>query len=136
MTQEFVELAAQLEELGEPEVRVRLAHGSWSGRRKAFVEEWLRSKDEGRTSSAAAKRDDREAESLSMVKDANRIASEALSIAKDANRIASEQAASANAAAAAAFSQARWAKWAAIIATIAALIAVKDQILALIFRNP
>mgnify|MGYP000140772296 FL=1 len=61
------------------------------------------------------------------------IAEEALSIAKDANRIASEQAASARESAALAGSQAKWAMYAAIIATVAALITAKDQLLVLIF---
>ena len=54
----------------------------------------------------------------------------------EANRIATEDLAAARSSAASAFEQSRWAKWAAIIATIAALIATKDQIIALIFNHP
>ena len=66
----------------------------------------------------SAKRDAREEATLSIAKEANRIASEALLVATDS--------------AASAFEQARWAKWAAILAAIAALIATKDQIISLV----
>ena len=101
--EEFDKFAEKLEEFGELEVRERLAHGVWSDERKlSYIAEWLRRLEEERSNSRAAIRDARELETLSIAKEANRIASEA--------RIA-------------AFEQARWAKWAAIIATTAAIIA-------------
>jgi len=115
-------LFAKLEERGAEQVRIELAQSIWSEPRKvALIKEWLSLKDRARAAEDSAKRDTREEETLS-------IARRALSIAEGANIIATRDLS-------AALSQARWAKWAAIIATIAAVIATKDQILALIFGN-
>jgi hypothetical protein len=119
MTQELDELSAELGVLGEPEVRSRLAHGSWNGRRKAYVEEWLRLKEAERESIASNLRDAREEETLSIAKEANRLAS-------DANIFARIEASAAS-------RSARYAMYAAIIAAISAVIAIKDEILILIF---
>ena len=116
-------LYAELESMGEAEVRITLAKGLFlMGQQTNLAQEWLRGKDEERVSVSSNKRDAREEETLS-------IARRALAIAEDANSIATRDLA-------AAVSQARWAKWAAILAAIAAVIATKDQILALIFGNP
>lgn len=64
---------------------------------------WLAEMQAQRDAECSTRRDAREEETLSIAKEANRIASEART---------------------AAFEQARWAKWAAIIATVAAIIAV------------
>ena len=84
----------------------------------SFVSAWLADAEFARLAADSAKRDEREDRTLA-------IAENALSIAKDANRIASEDLAAARL-------NARWAMWAAIIATIAATIATKDQIVALV----
>ncbi len=124
-----LQLFPKLEEMGEAEVRVQLARGTFGTDSRPLIQEWLDGKDKAQTAVSAAKRDAREEETLSIAKDA-------LAIAKDANRIASEDLAAARLSASSAYEQARWARWAAIIAAIAALLATKDQILALIFGNP
>ena len=97
-------LYAELEAMGEAEVRITLAKGLFlMGQETNLAQEWLRVKDEERVAASSSKRNAREEEILSIAKEANRIASEAR---------------------AAAFEQARWAKWAAIVATVAAIIAV------------
>lgn len=116
------EVWAELDLLDESVVRMRLnseEYGSIGSPNYSVVFEWISSKDRTRAESAASKRDAREEEPLS-------IAKRALSIAEDANLIATRDLS-------AAVAQARWAKWAAILAVIAAAIATKDQILALIF---
>lgn len=102
----------------EKAVRVAIASGHYSPDTVGTAREWLRHKEEERSSSLMAKRDAREEETLSIAKEANSIAARALEIASSQS--------------VAAFEQARWAKWAAIVATIAALIATKDQIAALV----
>ena len=67
--------------------------------------------------------------SLSIARDANRLASEDLAIARSSAEAARASSASAR-------EQALWARWAASIATVAAITANKDQILALIFGPP
>ena len=79
---------------------------------------WLEEKRIEREVDAASKRDAREEETLSIAKDANRLAS-------DANSVARLQAAAAS-------RSARYAMYAAIIAAIAAISANKDQIFELI----
>ena len=109
-------LFAKLESRGESQVRIELAQGIWSEPRTvALVKEWLALKDRARASEDSAKRDAREKETLSIAKEANRIASESLPIARTA---------------------VLWARYAAIIATAAMAYAAKDSILALIFGNP
>lgn len=108
-------LYPKLEEMGEQEVRIQLARGIFGADSRPLIQEWLDGKDKAQSALSSAKRDAREEETLS--------------IAKDANRIASDAALSARL-------SARWAMWAAIIATVAAIIAMKDQILALIFGTP
>jgi carbonic anhydrase len=100
-------------------VRNALAAGRFSSTLAPVAKEWLKQREDSRAAESSNKRDSREEETLS-------IARRALSIAEDANAIATRDLA-------AAVSQARWAKWAAIVATVAATIATKDQILALIF---
>ena len=124
---------AAFEQQGETATRVLAERGGDVG---AEAVAWLAEQQALRDSAASATRDAREASTLA-------IASEALSVAKEANRIASEDLAAARSSAsaaereaAAAERQARWAMWAAIIAVIAAAIATKDQILALIFGSP
>jgi len=123
-----LQLFPKLEEMGEAEVRVRLASGTFGTDSRPLIQEWLDGKDKAQAIFSNAKRDAREEETLSIAKDA-------LAIAKDANRIASEDLSAARLSASSAFEQARWARWAAIIAAIAALLATKDQILALIAHN-
>jgi hypothetical protein len=124
---------AAFEQMGETQARVRAQE---TGEVGAEAVAWLAERESERASAAAAKRDALEERIAS-------IASEALSIAKEANRIASEEAAAARSsacaaerAACAAERQARWALYATIIATIAAAISTKDQILALILGSP
>lgn len=87
MTKEFEELAAKLDELGEAEVRVRLAHGVWVERNKRFIEEWLRNKEAQRAAATGAARDAREEAMLSTAQEANSIARQALSNWRAANRL-------------------------------------------------
>uniref|UniRef100_A0A6M3LWQ4 Uncharacterized protein n=1 Tax=viral metagenome TaxID=1070528 RepID=A0A6M3LWQ4_9ZZZZ len=61
--------------------RTRFSHDECS-----VVEEWLRRKEEERALDSSSKRDAREEETLSIAREANRIASNALSEAKRANR--------------------------------------------------
>lgn len=114
------EFWATLDAVGEDQVRINLIKKIYGdhGAKRELVLEWLRRKEESRALEASAKGDAREEETLSIAKDA-------LAIAKDANRIASEDLSAARL-------NARWAMWAAIIATVAAAIAAKDQIYALI----
>jgi hypothetical protein len=93
------ELDAESDELS---VRSRLAAGKFNTWESGVVEEWLRRKSDDRQAAAEVRAEAREEETLSIAREANRIASEAR---------------------AAAYEQARWAKWAAIIATVAAIIA-------------
>ena len=89
----------------EAGVRARLAsHHGYQESYKPLVIEWLRERDEARAADSSAKRDAREIETLSIAKEANDIA-----------RTAS-----------------RWAMWASIIAVIAIVSEIKDQISALI----
>lgn len=85
-------------------------HGDPNSPRRSEVEAWLRSKQLEAEGEAAFKRDAHEEKTLS--------------ISKEANRIALEQASAASRSAEAAWEQARWAKWATIIAAIAIIIAV------------
>jgi hypothetical protein len=116
-------LFERLETMGENSVRRDFMSGlsgdAGSEHSKA-VAGWLKSKEDARSN-------ERDSRTLA-------IAEEALSIAKIASRIASENLAIARFSAESARSNARWAMYAAIVATVAALIAAKDQILALIFR--
>lgn len=110
-----------LDALGERAVRNDLNSGKYGHAGLAsfeFVSAWLADAVFVRSEAESAKRDEREARTLAISEDA-------LSIARDANRIASEDLAAARL-------NARWAMWAAIIATIAATIATKDQIVALV----
>ena len=85
--------------------RERLVAGKYNTWQSGVVEEWLRRKSEERLEA-------RDAETRAIAIEANKLASEANLVAR---------------------SQARSAWYAAIIAIIAAAIAIKDQILALIF---
>jgi len=105
----------ELEEMGERAVRDALNLGKFAypgHKNHAFVSTWLMDKEFSRLETSETKRDEREAETLSIANEANRIASEALTAAR---------------------SNARWAMYAAIIATVALICATKDQIFKLIF---
>ena len=102
-----------LEAKGPETVLLEMAqggHGSPDSPRRHEVEAWLRSKQVTADASHASKRDAREEATLSIAKEANRLASEANSIARLE--------------AAAASRSAMWAKYAAIIAAIAAIAAI------------
>lgn len=101
---------AEFESAGEDAVRFALSANQYKifALKVPHAKEWLRLKEEYRASQESSSRKDREEETLSIAKEANRIA----------------------------LSAARWAMWAAIIATIAIVIVSKDQILALIFPSP
>lgn len=99
-----------LEAMGERSVRGNLNSGKYGHVGIAsfdFVSAWLADAEFSRLEVSSAKRDAREVETLSIAKEANRIASSAT----------------------------LWAKWAAILATISIAIGTKDQILALIFGH-
>ena len=111
----------ELEVLGERAVQDGLNSGAYAHpghKTYAFVSAWLADASFARQLDESIKRDLREAETLSIASEANRLAKEAL--------------ASARSSAASARSQATWARWATIIAIIAAIIAAKDQISMLI----
>ena len=95
-------LSEELDGLGEAEVRSMLANGKLAvpgTPHRAKIDAWLESKVQEREDAAAARREDREAETLA-------IAKSALSIANDANLIASGARDSAKASATAATAQA------------------------------
>ena len=107
---------AQLEELGYEGVLLELAKGDGRLGRPGSVlrqdiEHWLRLKEAERELATSAKRDGREEETLSIAKEANRIAASAEVAARGSSR---------------------WAMWAAIIATMAIAIAMKDQIVSMV----
>ena len=107
--------------LGERAVRDGLNSGAYAypgHKTYAFVSAWLADASFARLLDESIKRDSREAETLSIASEANRLAKDAL--------------ASARSSAASARSQATWARWATIIAMTAVIIATKDQILMLI----
>ena len=62
--EEFEKFILQLEDLGEPEVRERFAHGVFVARSKRYAEEWLRRKDEERAEARSSLRDEREERTL------------------------------------------------------------------------
>lgn len=96
---------SELKQVGIDGLRVHVEAGTWKSglpAKHGEAVEAVRRFDASKAEVASAKRDAREEETLSIAKEANRIASEART---------------------AAFEQARWAKWAAIIATVAAIIA-------------
>lgn len=101
---EGLSFASELKQVGVEGLRTHIEAGTWktgSPFKHGEAIEVIRRFDTSKADSASAKRDAREEETLSIAKEANRIASEART---------------------AAFEQARWAKWAAIIAMIAAII--------------
>lgn len=107
--------------LGERAVRDGLNSGAYAypgHKTYVFVSAWLADASFARQLDESIKRDLREAETLSIASEANRLAKEAL--------------ASARSSAASARSQATWDRWATIIAMTAVIIATKDQILMLI----
>jgi len=78
-----------LESKGPETVLLEIArglHGDSGSRNRNQVEAWLRSKQVASDALAASLRDAREEETLSIAKDANRIASSALAEARRANR--------------------------------------------------
>ncbi|MEK6909907.1 MAG: hypothetical protein AABW61_02400 [Candidatus Aenigmatarchaeota archaeon] len=69
------DIFAKCERDGEETVRKRLAQKNYCTHDEIpIVEEWLRHKDEERAIATASKRDKREEETLSIAKEANRIA--------------------------------------------------------------
>lgn len=97
--------ASELKQVGVDGLRAHIEAGTWkagSPFKHGEAIEAVRRFDASIAAASSAKRDAREEETLSIAKEANRIASEART---------------------AAFEQARWAKWAAIIAMAAAIIA-------------
>ena len=79
----------ELNELGEESVRTKIASREWSAEsaptKLSLAEEWLKSKDDARSAAAEARRAAREDETLSIAREANRIAERALSKATMAN---------------------------------------------------
>ncbi len=88
----------------ESKVRIAIASGHYNPNDAAVAQDWLKRKEEARSAAASAIRDAREIETLSIAKEANDIARSA----------------------------SRWAMWASIIAVIAIVSEMKDQISALI----
>ena len=117
-------LYAELEAMGEAEVRITLAKGLFQmGQKTNLAQEWLRGKDEERAAASSAKRDTREEETLSIAKEANEIA-------RSASFAASAAAASASEANTISRSNSRRAWRAEIIAAIAAAAAIVAAIAA------
>jgi hypothetical protein len=113
------ECFAEFEQMGESKVRLCIDSGEISNEfRLPCAIEWLRLQAENRALEASAKRDAREESTLSIAKEANRLASEANSLARSSVISVREQA--------------RWARWAAIIAATAMIIAAKYEIFKLI----
>jgi len=109
------DLFSKCERDGEEAVRNRMAENVYCTKdERPIIQEWLRRKDEVRSLAASSKRDAREEETLSIAKEANRIASDALIVARSSSKSARKQA--------------RWAMWAAIIATTAIIIAAMAYI--------
>lgn len=122
----FEEFTNYLVSLGEADVQAKLLQRVWNTPRKEWAEAWLELEERNKALVAATRAETREEESITLAK-------RALLLATEANRIASEDLAAARSSASGAFDQARWARWAAIIATVAAIIAAKNEILVLIF---
>jgi len=81
------DLFAKCKRDGEEIVRKRLPERTYCTHEETpIIEEWLRRKDEERGLASSSKRDAREEETLSIAKEANRIASSALTEARFANR--------------------------------------------------
>lgn len=75
-------LFTKLDDIGEADVRVKLAQGVWSeSRTVALVKEWLSRKDQARAQEASTKRDAREEKTLALASRANRISFAALILA-------------------------------------------------------
>jgi hypothetical protein len=81
MLSDYDSFIKSLESLGEIEVSSKLSQGIWSSQKKKWASDWSM----GRSS---FKRDAREEDTLSIAKDANRIASEALAMTKSEARLA------------------------------------------------
>jgi hypothetical protein len=114
----------ELKKFGIDGLRVQIVSNSWktnSPQMHAEAVEVVRRFDASTIAATLAIRDSREARTLA-------IAEDALSEAKSANRIALSNSIEAKRAT-------RWAMYAQIIAVIAITIAVKDQILALVFNS-
>ena len=106
-------LYAELEAMGEAQVRITLAKGLFQmGQKTNLAQEWLRSKDEERAAASSAKRNALEEETLSVAKEANTIALAAAVSASDANDIA------------------RFARKISVIAAVAAIVAAIAAIIA------
>ena len=124
-TTDHNELFATLEAKGEEAVRIDFTKKIYQAGQKAdLVQEWLESKMRARSEASAAKRDAREEETLSIAKDANRIASEANDSAKAAALAATAAASAASDANAISRSNRRIAISAAVIAAIGAAISI------------
>ena len=78
---------SEFEKLGESVVRSTIPTWSSYDKDKASAaSEWCRQLDERRSTEASSKRDEREEQTLSIAREANRIASSALAEARFANR--------------------------------------------------
>ena len=86
--EEFESFVSKLNALGESEVRLRLANGSFGERKKPLVEDWLRSLEASRNNSLAEEKSSREERKIANAEEANSIAREALSNSRLATRIA------------------------------------------------
>ena len=106
------------EKLGESQVHLQFIDRTDDVGREA--RSWLHELQLQRDLDASAKRDAREEATLSIAKEANRLASEANAIARLESASASRSA--------------RYAMYAAVIAAIGTIIAAKTEIYALIFK--
>ncbi|GAB4061598.1 hypothetical protein [Uliginosibacterium sediminicola] len=113
------ELLRELDsENDESSIRKRLSAGKYNTWQAGVVNEWLRIKSEERLAASDARTEAREAEILSIAKEANRLASEANSIAQSQAK--------------AAWRAARYAMYASVISAIVALVASKEDIVKLL----
>jgi len=121
MLSDYEQFIKELESLGKDSVFSIFSSGRWSSQKKQWASDWL-------DKISFRKRDAREAETLSIAKEANDLARSSNAIARSSNAIASEAKESARLASISASKQARWAMWAATIATIAIIIAAMTYI--------
>ena len=79
---------AELDQLGEEEVRKKLVHGAYNEKKRRIAEDWLAQKDQERQDKALERQELREHEALALARQANEYAAEANEHADNANRIA------------------------------------------------
>ena len=161
MKSEYETTISNFEAIGENQVRINLSSKAYNPSNSQIARDWLLSLERSRANELESDREQRESETLELVKESNLIANAANLISNEsriasieANRIASESSASAleanrianeaNAAALrsesyserqaiAAERASRYAMYAAVVATIAAIISIKEQIISIIF---